>query len=166
MVLDNHVSFDCALSPVSGYRFASATPFEVSLIDSLSRHAEIRTSVRLAWINCLVLGLAILTVLSQSPWTRPRITGKSLLADQTPVGVADFMERQGITGRLFHPQDFGDYLMWRLWPRQKTLVDGRVHLFDLEFLKQYERAIEDPLSTDFLDRWKIEYVLLGKPDRA
>jgi hypothetical protein len=114
------------------------------------------------WINSLLLAVAVLAVVSQSPWTRPRITGKSLVADQTPVGVAEFIDQQGITGRIFHPQDFGDYLMWRLWPRQKTLVDGRVHLFDLEFLKQYEKAIEDPLSTDFLERWKIEYVLLGK----
>ena len=66
---------------------------------------------------------------------------------------------------LFHPQEFGDYLIWRLWPQQKTVVDGRVHLFSLEFLKQYERALEDPLSSDFLGKWKVDYLLLSKlPD--
>jgi hypothetical protein len=116
-------------------------------------------------MNLVLLGIAILTLVSQSPWVRPAITGKSLLAEQTPVGAADFIEKQGITGRLFHPQEFGDYLMWRLWPQQKTIVDGRVHLFELDFLKQYKNALEHPLESDFLERWKIEYVLLSKlPD--
>jgi hypothetical protein len=99
---------------------------------------------------------------AQSPWLRPQITGKSLLAEQTPVGAADFIEQHGLTGRLFHPQEFGDYLLWRLWPQQKTFVDGRVHLFSLDFLKDYEEAIDSPLSGDVLDRWKIQYVLLHK----
>lgn len=116
-------------------------------------------------MNLLLLTAALIALLMQSPWIRPAITGKSLLAQQTPVGVAEFIEKQGISGRMFHPQEFGDYLMWRLWPQQKTLVDGRVHLFDLEFLKEYKRVLEDPLSGDFMERWNIEYLLLSKlPD--
>jgi hypothetical protein len=52
--------------------------------------------------------------------------------------------------------------MWRLWPQQKTFVDGRVHLFSLDFLNDYERAIEDPVSSGILDRWNVQYVLLRK----
>ena len=115
-----------------------------------------------ALLNALVLSAAIVALVAQSPWLRPRITGTSLLAEQTPVGAADFMEKHRLTGRMFHPQEFGDYLMWRLWPQQKTFVDGRVHLFSLDFLKEYEHAIERPLAGDFLNQWKIEYVLLHK----
>jgi hypothetical protein len=67
-----------------------------------------------------------------------------------------------LTGRLFHPQEFGDYLMWRLWPQEKTFVDGRVHLFSLDFLKDYEQGIEDPVASGILDRWNIQYVMLRK----
>jgi hypothetical protein len=142
----------------------SLLPLRFNFLERLSESSQRDERERAAgWIHSVALGVAVLAVVSQSPWTRPHITGKSLLAEQTPVGVADFMDRQGVTGRLFHTQDFGDYLMWRLWPRQKTFVDGRVHLFDLEFLKQYERTIDDPLSTDLLERWKIQYVLLNKP---
>jgi hypothetical protein len=117
-------------------------------------------------INLLLLIVAVLVLVTQSPWIRPAISGKSLLAEQTPVGVAEFISKQGITGRMFHPQEFGDYLMWRLWPQQKTLVDGRVHLFDLDFLKEYKRTLEDPLSASgFMERWGIEYLMLSKlPD--
>ena len=113
-------------------------------------------------LNVIVLLAAVLVIATQSPWIRPRLTGKSLLADQTPVGVADFIQKRGLTGRMFHPQMFGDYLMWRLWPQQRTFVDGRVHLFSLDFLSQYEKAAEDPLSTDLLERWHIQYLLLEK----
>jgi hypothetical protein len=116
-------------------------------------------------INMLLLAGAIVALVSQSPWIRPALTGKSLLAEQTPAGAADFIEKRGITGRIFHAQEFGDYLIWRLWPRQKTVVDGRVHLYDLAFLKDYENALRNPLSSDFMERWNISYLLLNKmPD--
>jgi hypothetical protein len=116
-------------------------------------------------MNALLLVAAVVLLVSQSPWFRPAITGKSLLAEQTPVAVADFIAKEKIAGRVFHPQEFGDYLLWRLWPQQKTVVDGRVHLFNLEFLKQYKKALEDPLSSGFLERWNVEYLLLSKlPD--
>jgi len=37
-----------------------------------------------------------------------------------------------------------------------------VHLFSLDFLNQYERAVEDPLATDVVERWNIRYLLLNK----
>ena len=113
-------------------------------------------------INLVMLIAAVLVLVTQSPWVRPALTGASLLAEQTPVGVADFISEKGLTGRIFHPQIFGDYLIWRLWPQQRSFVDGRVHLFSLDFLNQYKKAIEDPLSTDVVERWNIEYLLLSK----
>ena len=113
-------------------------------------------------LNVLVVATAVLVLVTQSPWFRPRLTGKSLLADQTPVGVADFIQDRGLTGKIFHPQVFGDYLMWRLWPQQRTFIDGRVHLFSLDFLNQYEKAAQAPMSTDLLERWDIQYLLVEK----
>jgi hypothetical protein len=115
-----------------------------------------------ARIHVLMLAVAFFVVAMQSPWIRPAMSGTSLLAEQTPVGMADFIEKHGLTGRLFHPQEFGDYLIWRLWPQQKTFVDGRVHLFSLDFLNEYEKGIDDPVATGILDRWDIQYVALRK----
>jgi hypothetical protein len=115
-----------------------------------------------AWVNGPLLILATLVLASQSPWVRPQLNGKSLLAEQTPVGAADFIQQRELKGRIFHSQEFGDYLMWRLWPQQKTFVDGRVHLFTLDFLQEYERAVQNPLSADVFERWNIQYLLLSK----
>jgi len=147
------------LTPMSPLRRFTAIEkvFESStLVEDAPAHSR---------INLVLLITAFIALLAQSPWIRPAITGKPLIALQTPVGVAEFIKENGISGRMFHPQEFGDYLMWRLWPQQKTLVDGRVHLFDLEFLKEYKRVLDDPLSGDFMERWNIRYLLLSKlPD--
>jgi hypothetical protein len=121
-----------------------------------------RESPRMRRVNGLVMAAAVLVLATQSPWLRPRLSGASLLMDQTPVGAADFIEQQGLTGRMFHSQVFGDYLMWRLWPQQKTFIDGRVHLFTMDFLRDYEATIEDPLATNVFAHWNIQYVLLHK----
>jgi hypothetical protein len=113
-------------------------------------------------LDTLIVAAAVVVLVIQSPWVRPGYSGKSLLAEQTPVGAAEFIANHQLQGRLFHPQEFGDYLLWRLWPQQKTFVDGRVHLFSLDFLKDYERGIEDPVSSGILERWDVQYVLLRK----
>ena len=113
-------------------------------------------------INFVMLAAAVVVLVTQSPWVRPALTNASLVAEQTPVGAAAFISEKGLTGRIFHPQIFGDYLIWRLWPQQRSFIDGRVHLFNVDFLKEYKKAIEDPLSTDVIERWNIQYVLLSK----
>jgi hypothetical protein len=50
---------------------------------------------------------AIFMLVMQSPWIRPSYSGTSLLAEQTPVGAANFIAEHQLTGRLFHPQDLG-----------------------------------------------------------
>ena len=110
----------------------------------------------------MIAGLAALVLLGQSPWIRPRLNKASLLDKRTPVGAADFIEQQGLTGHIFHPQIFGDYLIWRLWPRQKSFIDGRVHLFDLEFIRESNMVLRDSHWQEVLQHWDIQYVLLSK----
>ena len=69
--------------------------------------------------------------------------------------------------REFHPQTFGDYLIWRLWPEQKSFFDGRVHLFGLDFVRQYLSLYHDSHWEELLERWNVRYLLLSKsPDES
>src|SRR5262249_761053 len=92
----------------------------------------------LSRLNILFAFVAIVLLVLQTPWLRPSVYKTSLLDPQTPVGAANFINDHKISGNIFHPQHFGDYLIWRLWPQQKTFIDGRVHLFGLEFVKKYQ----------------------------
>lgn len=42
-----------------------------------------------------------------------------------PVGAADYLLQNHISGPLFNTWEDGGYLIWRLWPQQRVFIDGR-----------------------------------------
>jgi hypothetical protein len=42
-----------------------------------------------------------------------------------PSGAADFLLAHHITDPMFNSYEYGGYLMWRLWPRERVFIDGR-----------------------------------------
>jgi hypothetical protein len=42
-----------------------------------------------------------------------------------PIGAAEFLSSHQVTGRMFNTYEYGGYLMWRLWPRERVFIDGR-----------------------------------------
>lgn len=80
-------------------------------------------------VAAVVIGLTVWW----SPATFGLITGRSrpeasVLSVGTPKGVADHIEKLGLSGRIFAPLDWADYLMWRADGRIEPLVYSAVHL--------------------------------------
>lgn len=117
-------------------------------------------------LNAAIVAVLIVVSVLASPWVYPQLgnetLGTSLFEKRTPVGAVDFIEKNRMFGRLFHSHIYGDYLIWRLWPRQKTFIDGRVHLFPLEITDGYLKAINAVDWEERFARWNIQYVLLSK----
>ncbi len=44
---------------------------------------------------------------------------------QYPAGAADFLRTHAISRPMFNTYEYGGYLIWRLWPLERTFVDGR-----------------------------------------
>jgi hypothetical protein len=42
-----------------------------------------------------------------------------------PAGAADFLLAHHVTEPLFNTYEYGGYLIWRLWPRERVFIDGR-----------------------------------------
>lgn len=42
-----------------------------------------------------------------------------------PVGAANYLLQNHITGRLFNTWEDGGYLIWSAWPQQRVFIDGR-----------------------------------------
>ena len=59
---------------------------------------------------------------------------------------------------------YGDYLIWRLWPQQRSFIDGRVHLYDGAFVRDYILTFQDAGWESRLAEYDIEYLLLPKGD--
>jgi len=77
----------------------------------------------------------------------------------------DYLRREKVTGHTFHPQDYGDYLIWRLWPQQRAFFDGRVHLYDADFVRTYFEILTGEAWEEDLAAYEIDYLLLPKDDQ-
>ncbi len=79
--------------------------------------------------NLIVLILSVIVVLITTgylclnPLDEPFGFGLNKLT--TPVKAADFLIDNQIDGPLYNDIDLGDYLIWRLYPKEKVLIDGR-----------------------------------------
>jgi hypothetical protein len=112
--------------------------------------------------NLVIAAIALLVLFIASPWIYPSVSHTSLLEPQTPVKAVDFIERHNLQGHIFHPQIFGDYLIWRLYPRQHSFIDGRVHLFGENFVREYQKVFYDSRWQEMLASFDIQYLLLSK----
>lgn len=59
-----------------------------------------------------------------------------------PVAAVEFLRQEHPSGRIFNPLAFGGYLIHELWPRNRVFVDGRLDVFEPEFLVRYQRLID------------------------
>ena len=73
-----------------------------------------------------------------------------------PVKIADFIESKKPPGNIFHPYEWGGYLMWRLYPQYKVFIDGRA----LGLTKEYDEVAGAGASwREALDRHKVNTVV-------
>ena len=115
----------------------------------------------------LIVLLAGITFLL-SPWVRPGLPFSGLRSELVdpciPREAMEFIALEGIQGHIFHPQEVGDYLIWRLYPQQHSFVDGRVHLYSEEFCRDYLRILNGCGWEELLGRYGVELVLLPQDE--
>lgn len=133
----------------------------------IARRGDAQAPIRYGLNRQIAAVLLTLTVLV-SPWVYPhlgnRTFGATLWEKSTPVQAMDYIQQHELTGHIFHPQIYGDYMIWRLWPQQKTFIDGRVHLFDDHVIQDYRFAFRDLHWEERLAKYEIKYLLLSKEE--
>ena len=132
------------------------------LIPPESDEQRAKQIARNHWLNFVIAFVMVFVVVIVSPWIRPALYHTSLLEAPTPVRAMDFIERRGLQGNIFHPQILGDYLIWRLYPRQRSCFDGRVHLFGESLVKEFQLIFDDSHWEEKLAPYNIRYLLLSK----
>ena len=103
-------------------------------------------------------------VIGASPRVYPTLKEKTLWLPSTPVRAVDFIESASLQGNFFHPQTFGDFFLWRLWPQHRSFIDGRVHLFAYDFVVDYFAVLQDSDWEKRLDPYGIRYLFLSRSD--
>jgi hypothetical protein len=73
--------------------------------------------------------------------------GSSTLVDahfdskRMPVEAVNFVEQHGVREPILSPDYWGGYLIYRLYPKDRVVVDDRHDLYGADFLKSYLRMV-------------------------
>ncbi len=102
------------------------------------------------------------TVCANGGWIGARqVMNAHFDAKKFPVGAAEFIARQGIHDKVFNPDSWGGYLIFRLYPEFHVYVDDRHDLYGEAFLKEYLKVMNVELGwKKVLDEQKIDWVLI------
>jgi hypothetical protein len=103
--------------------------------------------------------VAVSAILIVACWSgrTPRV---SFEAKRFPTLGTDYIAQHNIADPIFCPDYWGGYLIYRLYPHNKVVVDDRHDLYGDEFLEEYLKTIRvEPAWSDFLDvrhlRWAL-----------
>ncbi|MBI4745900.1 MAG: hypothetical protein HY786_05010 [Deltaproteobacteria bacterium] len=78
-----------------------------------------------------------------------------------PAKAVDFLKENNITGNMYNSLGYGGYLMWRLYPRHKVFIDGRIEIYDERLYKDYLDAHSNPDTWKAIaERYDIDWVIL------
>ncbi len=84
-------------------------------------------------------------------------------AKRFPVRAVDYLEQKDVQGPLVSPDYWGGYLIYRLYPRVRMVVDDRHDFYGEEFLKSYLKMVHvEPGWEDFLQQHAARYVAVPK----
>jgi hypothetical protein len=85
---------------------------------------------------------------------------------KVPKGAADFLALHHVTQPIFNTYEYGGYLIWRLWPGQRTFIDGRA--LSESVFQDYTRILYNhdasggmPSGEDLLDRYGIQVIVMN-----
>jgi hypothetical protein len=80
-----------------------------------------------------------------------------------PVEAAEVIAKRNIQEPIFCPDQWGGYLIYRLYPQTKVLVDDRHDLYGDQFFKDYLKIVfVQPEWEKILDEKKVNWILVQK----
>lgn len=95
-------------------------------------------AVALRWDRILMFLSAVLIAVGfvrQEP-------GLGVAVEQFPVRSVELLEKTGLEGNVYTPDQFGGFLVWSFYPERRALIDGRNELY-VDFFRRFEEARAD-----------------------
>lgn len=77
-----------------------------------------------------------------------------------PIAAVDFLRREKISGNMFNNDEFGDYMIYAVWPQYQVFMDGRSDMYGEKFGNPYLKAAHAfPGWKDVLAQFSIDWVI-------
>jgi hypothetical protein len=84
-------------------------------------------------------------------------------ATRFPAAAVDYLTKEDVQGPLVSPDDWGGYLIYRLYPRVRMVIDDRHDFYGEQFLKSYLKMVNaEPGWQDFLQQSRAHCVVVPK----
>lgn len=81
---------------------------------------------------------------------------------KVPEEAVNFIENNHIEGHIFNNYDYGGYLIYRLFPKQKIFIDGRADMYGDEFVEKYISIYYGDANWEKnFDEYNIQYIISG-----
>jgi len=120
--------------------------------------AHLRRRAHAAVIACIVMWLAVGPL-----WDIQALRGQYPVSDDVPRGIAAFIERHNLPGRMFNGFIDAPYLQWR-FAEQRPLFMGHLNDYPDTVIRDYDDMIHATLrGRSRLDELNIGYVVLRSP---
>jgi len=124
-------------------------------------------------VNVVKAVIAVTVVMLSFFYMRQAITGQMYIMDHRnrrfgiglsentfPIGAANFIEKNNLSGNMFNDYAIGTYLNWRLYPRRKTFIDGLT--FSLQSVENYHKIITGETDYNKVARqYNINFFILN-----
>jgi len=116
--------------------------------------------VRVAWATTgLVLALVLAAI------ERDRVLASHDDPNLYPDGALDFVAKNDVARRPFHSIGFGSYLIWDLYGKRQTFIDGRS--FDPGLYREFIAAQTNVAGFEaVIDKYRLDSFVLPAPARA
>ena len=95
-----------------------------------------------------------------------RVVNAEFDAKHLPAGAVNYLEQEGSAEPVFGPDQWGGYLIYRMYPKRLVQIDDRHDLFGSARFREYLILIQvEPGWKDVLESWQIQTVVLqaGSP---
>jgi hypothetical protein len=92
---------------------------------------------------------------------------EAVLVDRdTPFYVADEIARRELSGRIFAPMDWSDYLVWRSNAAVQPLVHSHVHLITAQAWDDYEQLVNVNSGWfGVIERYDLRYLVVRRTSK-
>jgi hypothetical protein len=113
------------------------------------------------FLNWIMLLIVLAVLVDYAPVFQKREQRRA--SDVFPIGAVDYVLEHGITGNIFNSYDDGGYLIYRLAPSRKVLIDGRADVYGDRFIADFVDIYSGKANwKNKFDKLSIDYAIVAK----
>lgn len=80
-----------------------------------------------------------------------------------PMSAVEFLKKERLEGNMFNLDEFGDYMIYALYPQHKVFIDSRHEIYMRERFQDYLDVISlKPGWDKILDKYDINWIIFNK----